>query len=770
MDLKDINWNITSQELINETNNLIKKSTIINNDLAKYSFTKQNLKDFLNKLADDISEVEFFHSFCGFIQFISPEPKTRKASMLADLMLSKYVNELNMRNDLYEKITEFLKIAEKENIIDDSDKRFLNKLISTYQRNGITLDSHKRQELLKIRQEITNLENSIIKYYSLNENKQYSFKEEELNGLPDYFFKNINKNDIDNKTYMISLNKLNYNSMMKYIEKDYVRKKIEVLYSDKFKDSIEPIINGVILKDKHAKLLSYASHSDYKAHNQMIKSSDNIKNFLTDLIERLDYRYKKEIDSISSSNNCKVINSYDIPFFLNKWKIEYGVNDNTIREYFEYNNTIKMIIKIYESLFNIKFKIINSVENIWHCDVIIYKIQDLNNNSTTNIGILYLDLLSREGKYKQTRCFCLRSGCYYPCNKERFQTPIASIVASLGSNNNVENKLKSLLLTHQEVISIFHEFGHAMHHIFGKTKYIIFSGTKVELDFIETPAQVLDLLCWEKNTLKLLSCHFQTKKQLPDEIINKLIKIKNLDVGLHYKKHILLSLFDQMVYSSESFINLCNKTNQKEELAYLLTNLYKKIFNETMISNCKTDKYKINLNSNLILPVEWLQTLCGNDAQYYCYTWSRVLSADIFNEKFKGKPIDKKIGEEFRKNILNYGGSKDSYKIVCDYLKRKPEINGFLNMFDLDTDAEYSFFLASDKINSTTHKTCNNNSLTTKKGVNFNIIKESKYKKDSEEDCIESISNKFSEINESSIDGSMYMVKGGDLNDITEDN
>ena len=746
-----IHWNMSPEEIINSSDELIKKSSVINNNIAKFNFEeKSNLLSFLSLLSDDISEFQIFHSMCGFLQYVSPEKEVRRASKLADIKLTKYADELNLRTDIYNKLKEFYIIADQSKILKDEDKRFINKLINTYERNGVNLNQNEKKKLIKIKSDINDLENYINKNIYFNENMYMEFDTSDLIGLKDSFLKEYS---IDKKKFKIPINKSNYNHMIRFLDKSDIRKKIETFYAIKNKELIPNIAKLIVLRDKHAKLLSYKCHSDYKASNQMIKNSENIKNFLTELLHKLDYRYRRELDSLfkimmnNNNNNINGINSWDIAYYVNKWKEEYGIDENVIKEYFELNYTLKAIIKIYEILFNIKFKKLNKPFN-WHPNVDMYSIYDLSNNNELT-GYLYMDLLNREGKLKNIRCFCLQSCCLFPLSSGKHQIPIVSVVAPFNYTKNI------VLLNYQEVISLFHEMGHVIHQIFGKTKFIIFSGTNVENDFVEAPAQLLDSLCWEKNILKKLSCHYLNKSKLPDILINKLIKLKNLDIGLHYKKHILISLFDQLVYTSDNFVKLCEKSiqNNHNDLIYLFSNMYKQLFKEMMASTSDHDKYKIFLNEATILPVEWLNSFKINDSTYYCNTWSRVLSSDIFKEKLKGKPIKKTIGDELRKYILNYGGSKDAYDMVYDYLKRKPQINGFLALHDLDSEVEYSFFLTSDK-----------NSV--KKTIK-NKIEIEKLKYDFDEN--DSVQNKFSEINESSIDVDYFKNKRSNIQDFTDD-
>jgi Zn-dependent oligopeptidase len=725
-----IKWNMTPEDIKINTENIINKSKKLYDKLEKYELSNENnITKFIDEMSNDLNEFNNYHSLCGFLYYVSPNNKIRNASYSGDLTLTKYINEFNMRINIYTKLIEIKNFNNKNKILCDEDNKFIEKIILNYQRNGINLTENSRNVLLKINHEISKLENSVNRYITNNiENTFIELTHNQLNGVPQNIIDTFVK--INNDQFKVQLNKINYNTFMKYIDDDNIRKMVESTYSRSYINILEHMAKLIVLKDKRAKILSYRSHSDFKSHTQMTKNSDNIKNFLTELLHKLNFRYTRELDTIikiMKKNNKSKLNSWDIQYYITKWKQEYGINENSLKEYFELHHTIDQIFKLYEKIFNIKF-IKSNNNNLWHSDIDKYDI--LQNNNI--IGHLCLDMYSRDNKYKQSRCFCLQPATFN-------QIPFVALLTSFQKENGIT------LLTFQDVITIFHEMAHVIHHIIGKTKHSIFSGVNVEIDFVETPAQILDSLCFEKNIIKQLSKHYKSGNKLDDNIINKIIKLKNLDIALYYKKHILIALFDQIIYSSQKFIDTCEnylKNSKSNELENLMSNLYLQLHDEIMKSNDDNQKYKINLNKDTVIPYEWVTTFFGSDAQYYCSIWSRVLSSDMYHEKIRGKNIDQSIGNDLIKYILSGGGTKQSYDMICDYMGRKPAIDGFIQMYDLDTEMEYSFFLNTDQIN----KNEPANKISNQKQNNLQSPNNTKHEQD-----IDSISNKFSEINESSI-------------------
>jgi metallopeptidase MepB len=713
-----INWNINKKDIIDDTMEMIKKSKNNIDNLIKNPLKNKNdVLNFLDVLSSDINEFSNFHSVYAFLQFINID--LREASQKSDEALVEYCNIQNANVDFYNKIILFYKNAKKYNILDEQDVKLISRLIKNYGINGI----EKNKNILTINQEIKKLENNIATFVGDSENKTMQLSIENLGGLPDQFINNLPIIVKSPLRYGIKLTKTNFELCMKYIDDHNIRKKIENEYSNKFLPIINDIIKLLVLRNKKANILGFKSYADFKTSSQMTKRSDNVKEFLNDLLQKLDYRYYKEFETLlrlkknDLPDEANIINSWDLLYYLNKWKNSYGIDEYYIQEFFEINNTLKRIMDIYQEIFSVQFKFINTT--VWDPSVKTFEIYSSDNKI---IGYLHIDLLSRNNKVRGIRTYCLRQAC----------SGVIPVIALIGSFDPLHNKkTENVLLHYQEVISLFHEFGHVFHNIFGTTKYTVFSGTNVEIDFVEVPAFTLDLLCWNnENILKRLSCHYKTKLPLPESIIKKIIKIKNLDIGIYYKKHILLSQYDQLIHSNDKLIKLYENIVKAEfnidiDPKKIFVEFYKKLSDSIMTYEGSYDKkYKINLNNGIIFPVEIIDIVCSCDGIYYSHVWSKVLSCELYY-------FDKNIfniggGENLKNKILIYGGLKNAYDLIKNYINKKPSIDGFIKMYCLeDNDEEFSFY-----------------------GEN-NTFPVSYAKKNIENNFN---NNKFSEINESEID------------------
>ena len=699
-------WNYNPNEIINETKKIIEKSDRNNNELSNIDLNNlSSLKKFMSILIDDITEYTTFHSMCSFLQFVSANKEVRRRSTEADYILTNYISSLNLRKDIYDQVKKFTELVKKNLNPDEEDLKFLNKIISSYKKNGVHLDNDSKNLLTKIKNEIIKIENLIVNSISENESKLLGFTCIELNGLPDDFIQELPIVDNNPIRYGITLTNNIYQECMRYVKDEDVRKKLEYYYHTKCSDCLDDIIRLFILRQKHAKLVGYDNHSDYINCEQMVKSSGNIKKFLTDLDEKLDYRYYREVDTLLKvkkydykkgllKNFDGILNSWDIQYYQTQWKKAYGLDEQKVKQYFPMNFVLKSILDIYKEILGLNF-VKNNGAPTWHTDVSMYTVFD----GDKKLGYFYLDLYLRDGKVKQTRCFNLQPGCKYPYRSNDYQYPISALISSFVH----PTKAKIILLSHNEVRALFHEFGHVIHQICGTTKYSIFSGTNVENDFIETPAQVLENLCWNKNVLKRLSSHYINKQPLSDDIIEKMIKIRNLNIGIHFKKHIVISMYDQFVHSSETFIKLGEdllKIKEKDErnknIMSTMNNLYEGLYKQIMCYQSKQGPYSIILNKDIFMPVSWINLIGGLDAKYYSYVWSTIYSSEIYFNKFLFNQSLDNAGNEFKKDILNYGGSKNANNMLVNYLNKEPSLDGFLKLYKLENDTEFSFYINTD--------------------------------------------------------------------------
>ncbi|GMG38531.1 unnamed protein product [Ambrosiozyma monospora] len=335
---------------------------------------------------------------------------------------------------------------------------------------------------------------------------------------------------------------------------------------------------------------------------------------------------------------------------------EYKVDEMKIAEYFPMANTISKMLQIYETIFTLKFVEISKNDklyNTWHEEVKQFAVWKLDNQEDPEfVGYIYFDLHPRKGKYGHAANFGLSPGYTDIVTGARVY-PATSLVC----NFTRDKKDKPSLLKHDEVVTFFHELGHGIHDLLGKTKYSRFSGTSVSWDFVEMPSQFLEYFTWCEAQLESLSQHYQTGKPLPKELIQSLIKSKNVNGAMFNLRQLHFGLFDMSLHTSkDGNVDIDSLWNDLREEVALVSN-----------GGVQTKGYG-----------SFGHMMGGYASGYYGYMWSQVFAADIFYSKFKADPLNVKSGLEYRDKILSRGGSREEMDNLRDLLGRDPNSDAFL--------------------------------------------------------------------------------------------
>lgn len=367
---------------------------------------------------------------------------------------------------------------------------------------------------------------------------------------------------------------------------------------------------------------------------------------------------------------------------------EFSVDEEKIAEYFPLQSTIEGMLEIFEKLFGFVFveilpedratiagKLFESSHQFlltiigseakpediaWHEDVKIFNVWDDEGEGGGFVGYLYLDMHPRPGKYGHAANFGLQPGFLYPNGTRRY--PATALVC----NFSKPTATKPSLLKHDEVVTLFHELGHGIHDLAGRTKYSRFHGTSVVRDFVEAPSQMLENWCWTKSQLKSLSKHYVTGEQIPDDLIQAQIDTKHINEALFNLRQLHFGIFDMTVHGPSS-----HKAAEDMEIPELFNEL------RTQITGLKGPELQ-NLGNGWGNGFASFGHLIGGyDAGYYGYLSSQVYSTDMFYSVFKKDPMNGKEGRRYRHMVLEKGGSQDEMTTLEAFLGRKPSTESF---------------------------------------------------------------------------------------------
>ncbi|KAI9146266.1 hypothetical protein BKA69DRAFT_1162856 [Paraphysoderma sedebokerense] len=587
-----------------------------------------------------ISENENFsqQTMCSFMKYVSPDKAVRDASTDATKKIQDFQIELSMREDVYKSV--HAASAHRDiSKLDSESQRLVKKLVLDFERNGLALPVEKREKLKALKKRLSDI----------------------------YFISGLEKIDGKCKVTMSYPDRF---PVMRKAKNEETRKEVDLAANRMCKDNIALLEEAVQIRREASTLLGYGNHAAYRLEINMAKSPEAVSNFLQDLktkllpvghrdLERLKELKRKDDEAAGRAYDGS-FHSWDFQYYHTLLlSTEYSVDQEIIKPYFPLQSVTQRMLDIYCTLFNIEVSEIKNAA-VWHPDVQLFKVTDSENNET--LGYFYLDLFPREGKYKHAACFLLRPG-FVSQTGERM-IPISAMVA----NFSKPTQDAPSLLKHDEVVTYFHELGHVFHQLLSQTKYSRFHGTNVERDFVECPSQLLENWCWTNEGLSKLSSHYQTSKPIPTELVEKIVKAKNVNSGLLNLRQLTFGLFDLTIHTVKA-------GEEKVDTTHL--------FNK-----CREEVGLIKAPEGTFGQATFDHLMGGYDAGYYGYMWSLVYSADIFYSRFLPEGVlNKKVGLDYRSKVLTPGGSRDGMDMLVDFLGREPRNENFLKSIGVEAES-----------------------------------------------------------------------------------
>ncbi|UOQ65495.1 M3 family metallopeptidase [Hymenobacter volaticus] len=584
----------------------------------------------------------------------SPDSAIRNQAQKSIAQLSKYGNELELDEKLYQAVKDYSKTKEAQ-ALTGARKKFLTETIEDYERNGFALTPEKRKELQKLNDKIGDL--SIA--FGANIAKDQSFllvSEADMKGVPEDFKKGRTK---VGDAYRITVDGPSYSTFMKYAESEVMRKQLYTLYNNRAADTnLEVLKQLLIERQKKAQLLGYKTYAAYQTSSRMAKTPETVWDFETKLVERVKQKSQLDLEELLvvkrvylKDPSVKTIAPWESSFYNNLlMKDKYQLDAEKVKEYFEVNHVVDGLFQTTQQLFGLKFNEVKD-PSVWHKDARMFEVQ----RDGKLIGRFYIDLFPRENKYTHAACFGIESG---KATAKGYQLPTAALLC----NFNAPTPGKPALMSHSQVVTFFHEFGHVMHNLVTTAELSSQSGTSVKRDFVEAPSQILENWAWNYDALKTFAKHYQTGEVLPKALYDKMWAARNVGSGIGASQQILYGTLDMTLHDkfdpngTETTTEVLKKLqNQLTPFAYLDGTNMQAAFGH----------------------------LTGYAAGYYGYLWSKVYAEDMFSVFEKNGVMDQKTGLRYRDLILAKGGTDDEYQLVKSFLGREPNQEAFFKSLGL---------------------------------------------------------------------------------------
>ena len=575
-------------------------------------------------------------------------------------LLTEFSNDVALNIALFERVKSVYNSKESLSLSKEQ-QTLLDKKYKGFSRNGANLNDTQKEILREIDKEQSQLKLTFGENI-LAETNRYELlisESSDLKGLPEGAVEAAKQLAVEkNKEgWLFTLDYPSYIPFMTYAKNRRLRKELAIAFGQKgFQndalDNQEIVLKIAQLRFKRARLLGYETHAHFVLEERMAKTPETVQNFLEDLLTKALPAAKKEFkeleDFAKKLDHIDRLEKWDSAYYSEKLKQErFNFDDEQLKPYFKLENVIDGAFEVAQKLFGLHFTQSQDIDT-YHKDVMTYIVEDSQQNL---VAIFYADFFPRAGK---------RNGAWMTSYKPQFvknntnERPHVSIVC----NFTKPTSTKPSLLTFNEVTTLFHEFGHALHGMLADTIYPSLSGTSVAWDFVELPSQIMENWCYEKEALALFAKHYETGASIPMDLIDKIKAAATFQQGMQTMRQLSFGLLDMNWHGIDP--SEITDVKQHETAAFKDTQLFPEVK-----ENCMSTAFSHIFQG-------------GYSSGYYSYKWAEVLDADAF-EFFKETDLfDPQVAESFKTNILSKGGTEDPLDLYLKFRGQKPKVEALL--------------------------------------------------------------------------------------------
>ncbi|GAA4271348.1 M3 family metallopeptidase [Aquimarina gracilis] len=626
---------------------------VSNKDLPTFSNTIEAL-EFSGELLDRITSV-FFN-----LNSAETNEEIQKIAQEASPLLSEFSNDIALNLDLFKKI-EMVYNQREELELTSEQLTLLTKRYKSFSRNGANLPEDKKEKLREIDKELSKLSLNFGENVLAETNKfeMLLTNVSDLDGLPEgakEAAKAMAKAK-DKDGWLITLDYPSYIPFMTYASSRELRKKLAIAFGSKGFHNDDLDNQGIVLKiatlrHERAQLLGYQSHAHYILEERMAETPDKVFSFLNEILEKAKPAAEREFKQLEGFakelDGIDHLEKWDEAYYTEKLKQKlFNLDDEKLKPYFKLENVIKGVFTVANKLFGLNFQETNDIDK-YHEEVKTYNVTDSEGNF---VSLFYADFHPRPGK---------RNGAWMTSYKSQMRKDNKNIRPhiSIVCNFTKPTPSKPSLLTFNEVTTLFHEFGHALHGMLANTTYPGLSGTSVYWDFVELPSQVLENWCYEKEALELFAKHYETGETIPMDLVEKIKESATFMEGMATLRQLSFGLLDMSWHAQDP--SGIKNVKEHEKKTFSETSLYPDVE-----ENCMSTAFSHIFQG-------------GYSAGYYSYKWAEVLDADAF-EYFKENGIfNKDIATKFKDNVLSKGGTENPMKLYKRFRGQEPKPEALL--------------------------------------------------------------------------------------------
>jgi thimet oligopeptidase len=584
----------------------------------------------------------------------STNAAVREAATEAMKKFSEWAVGLEYREDVYAAVKTF---ADQQPKLAGEQAKLLEETVRDYRRAGLALPKSDRDEVERMRKELAGLTTD----FESNINKArgpVKFTRTELESVPESFLgqEGIKTGD-DEYTLMANIT-FHYLMVMENAKREATRRKFEEVHDSLAKESNTPLLRQILeLRDRIARKLGYATWADYEIEPKMAKSATNARQFLEKLKADLQPKFDGELALFralkikETGDSNAQIHAWDWRYYANELKKDkYKVDAEQLRDFFPLDQTLQGMFTIYQKIFGVTFHQVDPPQK-WVEGLQLWAVSDTRTGEP--LGLFYLDLFPRDGKYNHFAVFGIVEGKLL--GDGRYQRPTVAMVC----NFPPPQPGRPSLMAHDEVVTLFHEFGHVMHAMLTRAQYARFSGSNVERDFVEAPSQMLENWAWDKRVLDTFAADYRdSSRKIPGEILDQLRAADLATKGTWYRRQLSFGLLDLALHTE---VRAGSGVDPVE--------LSNRILSDTLLPVPDGSSF-----------VTFFGHLMHYDAGYYGYAWADVIAADMASV-FEAAPdeyFDVATGMRLRSEVYAVGSSRLPTESIENFLGRPQSNKAFL--------------------------------------------------------------------------------------------
>ena len=645
-------------QLLAENRELLKK--LLN---ANQAYTWENL---IAPLDEAANRLERSWSPVRHLNSVMNSPELREAYNRCLSKLSEYHTEIGQNEDLYQA---YLSIRDSAQFAEltVAQQKSIEDSIRGFQLSGVDLDSDKKEQYKKLQQELTQLHSKYEENLldATNAWTQQFDHVEALKGLPESALAMAEEaaKQRELEGWAITLEFPSYYSVVTYADDRALREEIYRAYVTRASDQgphagewdntrlMEEIL---VLRQRGARLLGFENYAEKSLATKMARDSQEVIDFLKDLASRSRPRAEEEFKELSAFAARELgidqVQPWDVAYASEKLRQSaYDLAQEDLKPYFPVDKVIEGLFNLVERLFGMRIEEVKGIDT-WHPDVQFFVIHDTEGNLR---GQFYFDLYARQNK---------RGGAWMDecVNRMRINNQVQVPVAYMTCNSSPPAGGKPALFTHDEVTTLFHEFGHGLQHMLTLVDYPDVSGINgIEWDAVELPSQFMENWCWEKEALDLFARHYETGEPMPQALYDKLVATRHFQAAMMMVRQIEFALFDMMIHVDEERV-------KQEGIQQVLDDVRQEV---SVIITPDWNRFQHGFTHVFA---------GGYAAGYYSYKWAEVLSADAFARFEEEGLFNAQVGRDFLHTVLELGGSQKAIDVYTEFRGREPSIDALL--------------------------------------------------------------------------------------------